>query len=85
VPITTHPLKSVSSQIYLTWFGFSLVTSKEAFPALTGRKSLLSHSQNLLPALQKKKILTDLLYVTKKVQNPVEKKLTRARRKKNVK
>jgi len=58
----------------LTWFGFSLVTSKEAFPALTGRKSFLSYSQNLLPALQKKKILTDLAYVTKKkVQNPVEK------------
>jgi len=69
----------------LTWFGFSLVTSKEAFPALTGRKSLLSHSQNLLPALQKKKILTDLLYVTKKKYKILLKKIDARSHKKNVK
>jgi hypothetical protein len=69
----------------LTWFGFSLVTSKEAFPALTGRKSFLSYSQNLLPALQKKKILTDLAYVTKKKYKILLKKFYARSHKKNVK
>jgi len=69
----------------LTWFGFSLVTSKEAFPALTGRKSLLSHSPKFAACLAKKENFDGFIIRHKKKYKILLKKIDARSHKKNVK